>query len=57
MKMVDADSQDLPSRVTDVLRIFLAASARGEKAELVLETRNGMLPTKPLPAPTPRRRK
>ena len=36
----------MPSKVTDVLRIFLAASARGEQAELVLETRNGMLTTK-----------
>ena len=44
--MVDANAQDLPSKVTNVLRIFLAASARGEQAELVLETRNGMLTTK-----------
>ena len=44
--MVDANTQDVPSRVTDVLRIFLAASERGEMAELVLETMNGMLTTK-----------
>ena len=44
--MVDENSLDLPSRVTDVLRIFLAATARGEKAELILETRNGRLTTK-----------
>ena len=44
--MVDANTQDVPSRVTDVLRIFLAASERGEMAALVLETRNGMLTTK-----------
>ena len=39
--MVDENSLDLPSRVTDVLRIFLAATARGEKAELSL--RGGVL--------------
>ena len=44
--MVDENSPDLPARVTDVLRIFLAASARGEEAELILETRNGRLTTK-----------
>ena len=44
--MVDENSLDLPSRVTDVLRIFLAATARGEKAELILETRIGRLTTK-----------
>ena len=63
--MVDANTQDVPSRVTDVLRIFLAASERGEMAELVLETMNGMLTTKyrssetvnGAPAPNPRRRK
>ena len=44
--MVDENSPDLPSRVTYVLSIFLAASARGDKAELVLETRNCRLTTK-----------
>ena len=44
--MVDVNSQDLPSRVIEVLRIFLAASSRGEQAVLTLETRKGMLTTK-----------
>ena len=35
--MVDMTS--VPSRVMEMLEIFLAASSRGEKAVLVLETR------------------
>ena len=44
--MADESAQDLPHRVLDVLRTFLAASSRGEQAVLVLETRNCTLTTK-----------
>ena len=37
---------DLPTRVLEVLRIFLAASSRGEKAVLVLETKSKAVTTK-----------
>ena len=45
--MADKPSvQDVPLRVMEMLRIFLAASSRGEEAALVLEARNGKLTTK-----------
>ena len=37
---------DVPIRVLEVLKIFLAASSRGEKACLVLETQSKMVNTK-----------
>ena len=37
---------DVPERVLDVLKTFLAASSRGEKAVLVLETQQKMVTTK-----------
>ena len=37
---------DVPERVLDVLKTFLAASYRGEKAVLVLETQQKMVTTK-----------
>ena len=45
--MVDLTSaQDVPPRVMDLLRIFLAASSRGEEAVLTLETRKNAISTK-----------
>ena len=45
--MVDNDSVgDLPPNVLDMLRMFLAASSRGEHVSLVLESRNNALSTK-----------
>ena len=44
--MADCSDQDLPQRVMELLRIFLAASSRGEEAALVLETRKGAITTK-----------
>ena len=44
--MVGESSQEIPQRVMDLLRIFLAANSRGEQAVLVLETRKGTLNTK-----------
>ena len=42
--MVDVKSlDDVPTRVLDLLKIFLAASSRGERAVLVLETRSKSL--------------
>ena len=38
--------EDLPSRVLDLLSTFLAASSRGERAVLVLETKNKAINTK-----------
>jgi hypothetical protein len=38
--------EDLPIRVLDLLKIFLAASSRGEMAVLVLETRSKAVTTK-----------
>ena len=46
MKMVDVNVQDVPVQVLDQLRIFLAASSRGEEAVLILETRKNKLTTK-----------
>ena len=43
--MIDAES-DVPSRVMELLKIFLAASSRGEQAVLVLETKGRTLTTK-----------
>ena len=37
---------DLPSRVLDLLKTFLAANSRGETAVLVLETKNKAVNTK-----------
>ena len=45
--MVDVNSaKDIPPRVMELLRIFLAASSRGEEAVFVLETRQKRLTTK-----------
>ena len=45
--MVEVNSlDDVPTRVLEVLKIFLAASSRGEKACLVLETKCNMIITK-----------
>ena len=45
--MKDSDcEQDVPHRVLDMLRMFLAASTRGEQAVLILETKNKQLITK-----------
>jgi hypothetical protein len=45
--MVDVKSlDDVRTRVLDLLKIFLAASPRGERAVLVLETRSKALTTK-----------
>ena len=45
--MVDVNSdEDVPPRVMELLRIFLAASSRGEEAVFVLETRQKKLTTK-----------
>ena len=44
--MADVSVQDMPVRVMETLRIFLAANFRGEEAALVLETRKGVLTTK-----------
>ena len=46
MKIVDVNIQDVPVQVLDQLRIFLAASSRGEEAVLILETRKNKLTTK-----------
>ena len=53
--------EEIPTRVMEVLKIFLAASSRGEKAVLVLETQNKAVTTKyrsvdtvvGMPAPLP----
>ena len=63
--MVDVNSADgLPPSVQDLLRIFLAASSRGEHASLVLESRRKTITSKyrcvetlagtPAPSNTPR---
>ena len=39
-------AQDVPPGVMDVLRIFLAASSRGEEAFLILETRKKVISKK-----------
>ena len=45
--MEDSDSdQDVPERVLDMVRMFLAASTRGDNVALILETRNHQLTTK-----------
>ena len=45
--MVELKSlDDLPSRVLDLLKTFLAANSRGETAVLVLETKNKAVNTK-----------
>ena len=38
--------QDVPPSVMDMLRLFLAASTRGEDVSLVLESRMGTMTTK-----------
>ena len=40
------DMMDAPPRVMDLLRMFLAASSRGEEAVLILETRKRIMTTK-----------
>ena len=42
----DNSDTEFPPTVLEVLRMILAAKSRGEKATLVLETRNGILITK-----------
>ena len=64
--MFEKLEDDLPPQVMDMLRIFLAARARGDQAVLVLESRNGTLATKyrskenvvgePAPVPAKRRK-
>ena len=44
--MVNVTSEDVPPRVLDLLKMFLAANTRGEQAVLILETRNRTLTTK-----------
>ena len=45
--MVDnASDQDVPRRMMDMLRMFLAASSEGEHCVLVLESKNGKTSTK-----------
>ena len=44
--MDDYSYQDLPPRGLDIVKIFLAASSRGDAASLVLENRMGKLTTK-----------
>ena len=45
--MDDTNSvQDVPPSVMDMLRLFLAASTRGEDISLVLESRMGTITTK-----------
>ena len=44
--MADNSFQDVPPRVMEIVKIFLAASSRGDAASLVLETRMGKLTTK-----------
>ena len=45
--MIDLTSaQDVPPRVMDLLRIFLAASSRGEEAVLTLKTSKKAISTK-----------
>ena len=39
-------SENVPSSILDMLKVFLAAKARGEQAFLFLETKNGTLTTK-----------
>ena len=43
--MADTSAQDVPLRVLEMVKIFLAASSRGERASLFLETRNGKFTT------------
>ena len=40
------NTQDVPPGVMDLLRIFLAASSRGEEAALILETRRKVISSK-----------
>ena len=44
--MVDQCLESIPPRVMDLLKMFLAASSRGEQAVLILETRQKTLTTK-----------
>ena len=44
--MEDSDDQDVLRRLLDMLRIFLAASKRGDHAALILETRRKDIVTK-----------
>ena len=45
--MEDSDSdQDVPQRVWDMVRIFLASSTRGDHSVLTLETRDQKIVTK-----------
>ena len=45
--MVDSDSdQDVPQRVLDMVRMFLASSTKGDNTVLILESRNRQIVTK-----------
>ena len=45
--MVDTTTdQDVPKRMMDILRMFLAASSAGEHCVFVLESKNKMISTK-----------
>ena len=44
--MVDESSGTVPPGILEMLKIFLAASSRGDQAVLILETRNRTLTTK-----------
>ena len=41
----DTSGQDVPRRMMDILRMFLAASSEGQYCVLVLESRNKMIST------------
>ena len=41
-----SSAQDVPLGVMDLLRIFLAASSRGEEAALIMETRRKVISSK-----------
>ena len=44
--MVDESSENVPPGILEMLKIFLAASSRGEQSVLILETKDRTLTTK-----------
>ena len=45
--MEDSDSeQDVPQRVLDMVKMFLASSTKGDSTVLILESRNKQIVTK-----------
>ena len=44
--MADNSFQDVPSRGMEIVKIFLAASSRGDTTSFILETSKGKLITK-----------